>query len=419
MILKSLAIAVALIWSLLMSNILCASSLPVAASLKSDSTAVKKHLIVLVHGVYGNDKEMGYLQEALEREASSSENLIVYSATSNVGKTTDGIAAGGKRLAAEVLHKIESHQTEQFTLTMVGNSLGGLYARYAISELLPHSKIEPKTFCTTATPHLGVSHHTYIPVPKWAEWVIGSTMRTTGRDLFLQSTIVHELATKETFLAPLRRFQYRLAYANAYGTDFQVPTSTAAFLARADTPHFTIDQPRKGSIILRVKTNETNSITGSNVQTTSKNDVQTENNKEYGNTEISTGMPRMANDAEMAASLDSLGWTKVFCDVREDLPLPSLWNPFASTDATLMKQPVWTSEELLQSVGKRLTERFHVPMGHSVMVANSKSEWYGNFNAKGRPIMDQLAKELIEVLEFDLHEGSCSAKQREHLDERK
>lgn len=77
---------------LLVQNMSLASSLSAASgSQHCASKSVQKHLIVLVHGYLGNDKEMGYVQEALEREAalSRSEGIVVYSASSNVGRTTD------------------------------------------------------------------------------------------------------------------------------------------------------------------------------------------------------------------------------------------------------------------------------------------------------------------------------------------
>jgi hypothetical protein len=242
-----------------------------------------------------------------------------------------------------------------------------------MSELANNACIFPKLFFTTATPHLGVSEHTYIPVPKWAEWAIGNIMGPTGRDLFLHSTLVRDMATEKIYLDPLRRFQYRVAYANAFGTDFQVPTSTAAFLSAANTPHFVIDRPTKGSIVLRVETKE--SMTPATNSTSTPTTI------------------------DMASSLDGVGWTKVFCDVRRDLPTPSLPNPFASADVALPAAPsVCTSNQLLHTVGRTITDRFHVPIGHTFMVANSKSDWYSKWNANGRPIMDQLAKELIRKL---------------------
>ena len=39
------------------------------------------------------------------------------------------------------------------------------------------------------------------------------------------------------FQHPLRQFQKRVAYANAHGTDFQVPTNTVVFLSDTDSEH--------------------------------------------------------------------------------------------------------------------------------------------------------------------------------------
>lgn len=47
------------------------------------------------------------------------------------------------------------------------------------------------------------------------------------------------MATSPRFLRPLAAFKKRIAYANAFGTDFPVPGSTAAFLdLDSDYPHY-------------------------------------------------------------------------------------------------------------------------------------------------------------------------------------
>jgi len=51
--------------------------------------------------------------------------VLVHCAASNVGFTRDGVAAGGKRLAAEVLRIRAAHPSLE-SLSLVGNSLGGL-----------------------------------------------------------------------------------------------------------------------------------------------------------------------------------------------------------------------------------------------------------------------------------------------------
>ena len=75
-------------------------------------------------------------------------------------------------------------------LSVVGNSLGGLYARYAVRSLflqghLTLSKynvqVEPATFATTASPWLGIASNTYLPLPRFMESAIGWTLSKTGK----------------------------------------------------------------------------------------------------------------------------------------------------------------------------------------------------------------------------------------------
>jgi len=189
--------------------------------------------------------------------------LIVHNAVCNEGKTHDGIARGGERLANEikdvVLAEVNARRDElevnadsgliDVTLSMTGNSLGGLYTRYAIASLVealqtPSSgdddlssdcefnmvldetiRIRFNVFCTTASPHLGCADHTYIPLPRAAEIGLGNSMGETGRDLFRTNGLLYDMATSRRFLMPLAAFRRRIAYANAYGTDFPVPVS--------------------------------------------------------------------------------------------------------------------------------------------------------------------------------------------------
>jgi hypothetical protein len=96
-----------------------------------------------------------------------------------------------------------------------------------------------------ATPHLGVAGHTYFPIPRSAEIGIGKAMGQTGRDLFRLSDLIYTMCTCPTYLDPLRSFRKRIAYANAYKTDFVVPTNTAAFLNPDSTyPHHVSDEGR-------------------------------------------------------------------------------------------------------------------------------------------------------------------------------
>ena len=492
-------------------------------------------------------------------------DIVVHSVKCNVGKTHDGIRKGGTRLANEIRdfirsdvqkrqillrqddstksnnsngdktqlendnntdfneHNANTNSNNHVTFSIVGNSLGGLYSRYAIS-LLPYQlqitsqrnpsaapeviNLHPNIFCTTATPHLGVSKHTYLPIPRFAETIIGSGMGETGRDLFRLNSdanvvgavgggirrlssyrrngggddnmnggitnlngninnrnggeggeddmecIIRSMCLEGKYLNPLRNFRQRIAYANAYGTDFQVPTETAAFLnGESKVDHYLIASRDVNS--LGGGSGEGGDSKGNNGnkeedgQTSSEECpsfivaiLQTEQ-KSLPPSPISTSRAPSNELLKMSQSLDALGWQKVFIDVRNRIPVPGVSMPAwfrpasrSSLDDVIQKHAsrssdsdsghdgagdandnsrttasqsldpstkgkcVLTSEELARST--TVGETLHFPLGHTVMVANSKSETYSRLNSQGRPVMDKLAEDMIrDVLLFE------------------
>jgi len=149
-----------------------------------------------------------------------------------------------------------------------------LYARYCIflissslatendnKTMLVEGKIPLhfNVFCSTATPHLGVSGYTWLPLPRPAELGIAKIMGKTGEDLFRLNNIVYEMATCSIFLEPLSLFRKRIAYANAYHTDFPVPSETAAFLNRKSHSlhRFEENKLRNQNIVAVVSTENT------------------------------------------------------------------------------------------------------------------------------------------------------------------
>lgn len=258
------------------------------------------HFCFLVHGYNGRPADLLYLRTAMANEAedefrslncqrdescSSVENkskmIVLYSCQSNWGRTSDGVEKGGARILDEIRSVIRDHiqlyndekndedddqKTEpiDITISLIGNSLGGLYSRYAIAKLAEGSNSSSNEefllldgkirayfniFCTTATPHLGISGHTYIPIPRSAEIGIGKIMGQTGRDIFRLSDLVKTMCTCPSYLQPLRSFRKRIAYANAYKTDFVVPTNTAAFLNPDSTyPHHVLSDEDRNDV---------------------------------------------------------------------------------------------------------------------------------------------------------------------------
>jgi hypothetical protein len=198
--------------------------------LPPDLQADITHFCFLVHGHRGFSKDLGYVQTAMRRvasiekqkrllqedvssgssreEDSSTElpdllrhDMIVHSVSCNEGKTTDGIARGGERLADEIVSVIrqemetrhpidpseETNSIKEATISILGNSLGGVYGRYAIAKLAERCvqespgcyildgrfRLMMNVFCTTATPHLGIAGHTFLPLPRTAEIGVG------------------------------------------------------------------------------------------------------------------------------------------------------------------------------------------------------------------------------------------------------
>ena len=195
------------------------------------------HLVVLVHGYMGSEREQAYLSEALvhqselilqqrqqqeeeqcDAESASTCNsnvndtnhkFVVMRSKANAQKTMDGVAKGGERLAQEVydwmqeqavlIQHQQGNENTIMTLSFVSNSLGGLYSRYAVAELqdlvtrqqqqqqqtaaLPF-QFQPLLFCTTSSPHLGTSRETFIRLPAMAEILLAKAMQQTGADLF-------------------------------------------------------------------------------------------------------------------------------------------------------------------------------------------------------------------------------------------
>lgn len=186
------------------------------------------HLCVLVHGLWGNPKHLKYVHDTL-RERFPEEKLHILNAKCNSGSFTyDGVDTGGERVADEVERTLDelSNKGHRITkISVIGYSLGGLIARYAIGLLNERGifkKIQPVNFTTFATPHLGVrtplnGYHSHI----WN--VLGArTLSTSGRQLFcidkFRDTGRPLLAVladpKSIFIPALALFQHRSLYAN-------------------------------------------------------------------------------------------------------------------------------------------------------------------------------------------------------------
>jgi hypothetical protein len=74
-----------------------------------------------------------YLKRELENA-----DMLVLASTVNEHCSRDGVVAGGRRLAADVLRMVADQRELGAPLqeiSFVGNSLGGLYVRYCVKTL--------------------------------------------------------------------------------------------------------------------------------------------------------------------------------------------------------------------------------------------------------------------------------------------
>jgi len=79
-----------------------------------------------------------------------------------------------------------------------------------------------------------------------------------------------------------------------------------------------------------------------------------------------------------------------------------------STSNATTKDEFFTSSELLQRYGSPQDQRWHAPFGHTVLVANARNRMYEELNAGGKPIMDQLASELMHHIVSTSDDGNST-----------
>mmetsp|Transcript_20671 Transcript_20671/g.27229 ORF Transcript_20671/g.27229 Transcript_20671/m.27229 type:complete len:346 (+) Transcript_20671:53-1090(+) len=289
-----------------------------------------RHLILLVHGLDGAPGDLNYLADQLKAKLPMGDTMVVC-AKANHGRTKDGVAAGGLRLAAEIRGLVKAHVSLD-QLSIIGNSLGGLYSRYALAHLNFNprkrtflGRLAPRIFMTIATPHLGVRNFTFIPVPSALHPLAGVLFGQSGKDLFLKTpsrprkrTLTryrpdffskrrrcsHEpaslldetpllllMATEDKYLHPLKAFDYRRLYANL-SKDMMVPLGTAAFQPDfANGREIQLQGSSKGSAVKAFKCT-TSKVEGGN----EASDVQ----KHF-----------IKSEDKMAYNLDNCGWEKI------------------------------------------------------------------------------------------------------------
>lgn len=210
----------------------------------------EKHLYVFVHGLGGSEDDLLALATEL---MNGDENSVILRVSCNTPmRSFDGVVAGGERIVDEVETFAEEYDEKRkgplTKISFVGNSMGGLYCRYALTRLYERETktilgMEMHTFMTTATPHLGVGEYGYFelvpgPLRMWAGEGLGQSVKdlalfdvegtedTNEMPLLARMTIDDE-ESNMFFIEALSAFRRRCAFANA-ANDFLVSYETAS-----------------------------------------------------------------------------------------------------------------------------------------------------------------------------------------------
>ncbi|KAJ9154683.1 DUF676-domain-containing protein [Coniochaeta hoffmannii] len=187
-----------------------------------------EHLVVLVHGLWGNPEHMKNVARRLRAEYPA-EKLYILVAERNSGSFTyDGIELGGERVCREIEEKLEEIKSQGGNIkkiSIAGYSLGGLVARYAIGLLYSKGvldQLECQNFTAFASPFLGVRS----PLRGWANQlfnVLGArTLSKSGHQLFTidsfrdsgRPLLAVMADPKSIFMQGLARFKRRTLYTN-------------------------------------------------------------------------------------------------------------------------------------------------------------------------------------------------------------
>lgn len=211
-------------------------------TLKSDTTdetsKLDCHLIILSHGLWGISDHFNYIEKTLHNYLddlksknnfnNNNEQFIIYKTKSNEKfKTYDGIDLCGSRIADEILNHTLYLQNLNYKVTkisIIGYSLGGLIARFAIGILNFKNYfdfIKPINFITFCSPHVGVLTPGNSLSIKLFNYFIPYLLGNSGKQMFLKDKTnsglpLLKLMSLENshFFKGLKKFKYLNLYSN-------------------------------------------------------------------------------------------------------------------------------------------------------------------------------------------------------------
>lgn len=225
------------------SNVAQSFSMPPEAVQNSGKA---DHLVVLIHGLWGNPIHLQHLRDTLANEHGDKGLYIMVPKSNKDSFTYDGIEVGAERITNEIeakLGELDAAGSKIRKISIAGYSLGGLISRYVIG-LLYHSgvfeTVQPVNFTTFATPHLGVRTPRMGYRAQMWNYLGSRTLSTSGQQMFLVDSfrdtgrpLLAVLADPNSiFVRGLSIFKNKSIYANAIN-DRSVPYYTSA-ISRVD-----------------------------------------------------------------------------------------------------------------------------------------------------------------------------------------
>ncbi|KAH9965599.1 putative serine esterase-domain-containing protein [Lactifluus volemus] len=205
----------------------------------SDQTSTNVHLLVLIHGMWGNPSHLASMHRIIQQSINESSLHVMLPETNRDESTYDGIDWGGERVATEIFQEIEKLEKEGKRVTrfsITGYSLGGLLARYVVGILYQReffSTVTPVNFNTMATPHIGLLLYPSI-ISKCSSFIVPRFLSRTGEQFYgtdqwstTGKSLLEVMADPEhVFYRGLKLFLHIRIYANAIN-DLTVPYMTA------------------------------------------------------------------------------------------------------------------------------------------------------------------------------------------------
>ncbi len=193
----------------------------------------KKHLFILVHGLWGNHKHMDSIKEMMEKKLDGIDDIVIFKPeNSGYIKTLHGIRVVSYNVLDEICQFVKDYGVERFDrVSMIGYSMGGLVSRFIIGKMVTECKdifgnMTPVIFMTFATPHLGVNF--FLPADVKRRTVYRRVLNTvltglgktilgrSGSEIFISNKndrILVDISQGE-YLYGLSRFKHRVCFAN-------------------------------------------------------------------------------------------------------------------------------------------------------------------------------------------------------------